>query len=336
MVTMADVAKKAGVSIMTVSRVINGVKGKVSEETRKKVLEIVKELNYYPNSVGRALHGSKLKTIGVVSPLITAGIVLENPFYYELMMGIEDVCTEKGYDVMISTRKRLKHSDYLKNYYERKVDGLIIIAPDINTIDFESIERDNIPVILVGERTTHNINYVDADNENGGFLAVEYLYNKGHRKIAILTGNQTMRNSVDRLNGFLKGIKHYDLELREEWILNGNFTYHDGIECAKTLMKLKELPTAVFCSNDLSALGFLNEIKKYDIKVPDDISVIGFDNIYASQYSTPPLTTIKQPIIEMGKAAAELLLTKIHNKDIISQGRIFPVGIIERDSVKKI
>ncbi|MEJ5283937.1 MAG: LacI family DNA-binding transcriptional regulator [Brevinematia bacterium] len=336
MVTMADVAKKAGVSIMTVSRVINGVKGKVSEETRKKVLEIVKELNYYPNSVGRALHGSKLKTIGVVSPLVTAGIVLENPFYYELMMGIEDVCTEKGYDVMISTRKRLKHSDYLKNYYERKVDGLIIIAPDISTIDFNSIEKDNIPVILVGERTTHNINYVDADNENGGFLAVEYLYKKGHRKIAILTGNQTMRNSIDRLNGFLKAIKHYKLDLKEEWILNGNFTYQGGMECAKMLSKQKEIPTAVFCSNDLSALGFLNEIKRYGIKVPEDISIIGFDNIYASQYSTPPLTTIRQPIIEMGKAAAELLLTKIHNKDMISQGRIFPVNIIERDSVKKI
>ena len=139
-----------------------------------------------------------------------------------------------------------------------------------------------------------------------------------------------------RLNGFLKAIKHYKLDLKEEWILNGNFTYQGGMECAKMLSKQKEIPTAVFCSNDLSALGFLNEIKRYGIKVPEDISIIGFDNIYASQYSTPPLTTIRQPIIEMGKAAAELLLTKIHNKDMISQGRIFPVNIIERDSVKKI
>ncbi len=336
MVTMEDVAKKAGVSIMTVSRVINGIKGKVSEKTRQKVLQIVKELNYYPNSVGRALHGSKLKTIGVVSPLVTAGIVLENPFYYELMMGIEDTCTEKGFDVMISTRKRLKHSDYLRNYYERKVDGVIIIAPDIHTIDFDTIEKDNVPVILIGERTTHNISYVDADNENGGFIAVEYLYNKGHRKIGILTGNQLMRNSIDRLNGFVKAMKHFNLEIRNEWILNGNFTYNDGIECAKTLLKQKELPTAVFCSNDLSALGFLNEIKKHGVRIPEDISIIGFDNIYASQYSTPPLTTIKQPIIEMGRAAAELLLTKINNKDLISQGRIFPVNIVERESVKRI
>jgi len=335
MVTMEDVAKKAGVSVMTVSRVVNGVKGKVSEETRKKVLEIIKELNYYPNFVGRALHGSKLKIIGVVSPLVRAGIVLENPYYYELIMGIEEVCTEKGYDVMISTRKRItSSSDYLRNFYERKVDGLIIVAPSIDTVKFDLIERDDVPVVLVSERTSHKISYVDADNEAGGEIAVEYFYKKGHRKIGILTGNTNMRNAIDRFNGFLKGMKKFGLELRNEWIIKGDFSYQSGINAGKQFVSLSSLPTALFCSNDLSALGFLNEISRYGIRVPDDVSIIGFDDITASQYAHPPLTTIRQPIFEMGKAAAELLLARISNKQFQPQGRIFPVKVVERESVK--
>lgn len=334
MVTMSDVAKRAGVSVMTVSRVVNGVKGKVSEATRKKVLQIIKELNYHPNSVGRALHGSRLKIIGVVSPLITAGIVLENPFYYELIMGIEEVCTEKGFDVMISTRKKInKNSDYLKNFYERKVDGLIIVAPNVNSIQFELIEKDDIPVVLAGERTSHRISYVDADNERGGELAVEYLYRMGHRKIGMITGTSTMRNAIDRLNGFLNAMRKFGLEIRKDWIINGDFHYYGGTVAIKQLLKASELPTAIFCANDLSALGAIAELKKSGVRVPQDISVIGFDNINVAQYSHPPLTTIEQPIFEMGKAAAELLLAKINNKQVTSQGRIFPVKIIERDSV---
>ncbi len=125
MVKMSDVAKKAGVSVMTVSRVINGINGKVSEKTRKKVLEIIKELNYHPNYVGRALHGSKLKIIGIISPLVTGRIVLENPFYYELMMGIEEVCTAMGFDVMISTRKKPKnrHGPILSSTLSPKIQS---------------------------------------------------------------------------------------------------------------------------------------------------------------------------------------------------------------------
>ncbi|MGC8765625.1 MAG: LacI family DNA-binding transcriptional regulator [Brevinematia bacterium] len=333
MVRMCDVAKRAGVSIMTVSRVVNGVKGKVSEETRKKVLKIIKELNYYPNFVGRALHGSRLKIIGVISPLITAGIILENPFYYELIMGIEEVCTERGYDVMISTRKKPRNLDYFRNFYERKLDGIIIVAPNINTIDFDLIEKDQIPVVLVGERTKRKVGYVDADNEEGGFLAVKYLYEKGHRDIAIVTGVPTMRNSIDRLQGFKKGMKQYNLEVNEDWIITGNFTYEGGVAAVNSIMKQKKRPTAVFCTNDLSALGFINQAKKYGIKIPDDISVIGFDNISASQYSSPPLTTIKQPIFQMGKASAESLLNRINDREMIGEGRIFPVEIVERESV---
>lgn len=336
MVTMNDVAKKAGVSIMTVSRVINGVEGKVSEKTRQKVLNIIKELNYHPNFVGRALHGSRLKIIGVISPLITAGIILENPFYYELIMGIEEVCTEKGFDVMISTRKKPKQLDYFKSFYERKLDGIIIVAPDITTIDFELIERDEIPVVLVGERTKRKINYVDADNEEGGYIAIKYLYEKGHRDIGIVTGVQTMRNSIDRFNGFMRATKQYNLEINNDWIINGNFTYEGGINAVDMLIKQKKRPTAVFCSNDLSALGFISEAKKRGLRIPEDISIVGFDNIFASQYSTPPLTTIKQPIFQMGKAAAELLLNKINNIEYIAEGRIFPVEIVERESVLKI
>ncbi len=185
----------------------------------------------------------------------------------------------------------------------------------------------------MAERTNRMVNYVDADNEEGGFLAVKYFYERGHREIGIVAGVPTMRNSIDRIKGFKRAMQHFNLEVKEEWLINGNFTYESGLEAFRTLKKQKKLPTAVFCTNDLSALGFLSEAKRNGVKVPEDISVIGFDNITVSQYSNPPLTTIKQPIFQMGKAAAQLLLSKINNKDMITEGRIFPVEIIERESV---
>jgi LacI family transcriptional regulator len=337
MVTQNDVAERAQVSFITVSRVINN-KGNVREETRERVLKAIAELNYYPNTCGRGLHYNKVNTIGVVIATSFDVNIHETYYYNELMIGIEKSCITNSCDMLISMLKESpgQEFDYLKLYYERKVDGLIMVSPNLSELQLKAIIKQNIPCVVIGERfTKYKITYVDSDNRVGIFKVGEYLVQKGHRKIAFLKGMGSHGHAIDRLNGFHDLINKYKLDIPEHWILDGDFSVECGRKALQTLLAGGEMPTVIICSNDTMALGVLSEAKEAGVAVPDDLSIIGFDGVNTCKFTHPTLTSIRQPLVEMGKAAADILFQKLEDPDLPQQIKIHPVELLPGGSLKE-
>jgi LacI family transcriptional regulator len=335
-VTQLDVAKHAGVSFITVSRVINN-KPNVNEKTKERVLKAIQELRYYPNSLGRALNMNKTNIIGVEIPLMRGVTIHETPYYSQLLTGVEKACESSGYDILVSaSQKERENYNYLQNYFERKVDGLIIITPDTTDIQMKDIESQNIPCVIIGERPQNQISYIDTDNKEGATKLTEYLIKMGHTKIAFLKGWSYARNAADRLEGFYFTMQKHQLPVNPDWVYEGDFGYEVGKKIARIIHNEKEKPTAIICANDQMAIGFLAESQIIGQKIPEDISIVGYDDITISSYTTPPLTTARQPLLDMGFTAAKVLINRIGNHDLPINKEIFQVELMERKSVKKI
>ncbi len=336
MVTQSDVARRAQVSFITVSRVVNN-KGNVKEDTRERVLKAIEELKYYPNTCGRGLHYNKVNSIGVVMAT-TKEVNIHGTYYYnELMIGIEQACINNACDMLISMLKQYpgQEFDYLKLYYERKVDGLILVSSKLSKSQVKDIVTRNIPCVVIGERFDKaKISYVDSDNRNGIFTVGEYVIQLGHRKMAFLKGMGSHGHAVDRLNGFNDLIHKYQLNIPKHWILDGNFSVESGRQALRTLLAGDEIPTVILCSNDTMALGVLLEAKEAGVRVPDDLSIIGFDGVDTCRFTNPTLTSIRQPLIEMGNAAANMLFHKVKQPDNSQEIRIFPVELLPGGSLK--
>ncbi len=333
MVTQQDVAKKAGVSFITVSRVINN-QGYVKEETRQKVLDTIKELHYYPNHIGRALHIKTVNTIGIIIPSPANVTVHATDYYNLLMAGVEKSTTAHQQDLLLSSyRSEDPQVDYLRLYFQGKVDGLVLITPDLNHPQISNIWSENIPCVIIGNRPAGNsISYVDTDNFTGMYQLTEYLIHKGHHHIAFVKAMPSIRNANDRLEGFRAAMKIYNLTVREDWVLDGDFTPESGQNAFKKLITLGPLPSAVICANDLMALGVLAEAKNAAVKVPEDLALAGFDGIGITAFTDPPLTTVIQPLYDMGFTASELLFSKIQNPGQPPESKIFPVELVKRAS----
>lgn len=333
MVTQQEVAKKAGVSFITVSRVING-KEYVKKETREKVLQTIKELNYYPNQIGRALHIKSVNIIGIITPTPANVAVHETDYYNSLMAGIEKSTIVHNYDLLLSAHRNEDHfADYLRLYFQRKVDGLILITPDLNNPQIKVIQAKNIPCVVIGDRpATNTIDYVDTDNYDGMYRVAEYLIGKGHRQIAYVKGDKTSPNARDRFKGFNDALKKNGLKVVDNWVFEGDFTPESGRNALKKILDSGQLPTALICANDLMALGALSEAKAAHIKIPEDLALIGFDGIAITAFTDPPLSTVRQPLFEMGFTATEMLFNKIKEPERSSEYKIFPVDIVEGKS----
>lgn len=337
MATQLDVAKRAGVSFITVSRVINN-RPNVKEETRKKVLEAIEELKYYPNSLGRGLNMNRVNTIGIVSPVTETQTLHATAYYNELMIGIEKYSQEMNYDILISTHDAYSiKRDILRLFFERKADGLILLTPDLKSPQIEDIEKMNIPCVIVGDRPlTHDVSFVDSDNRAGMFKATEYAIKKGHKRLAFVQGFENSRNAIDRFAGFIEALRVYNITIPDEWIFQGNFDYDSGRVALARLFspqsKDSQRPTVLICANDLMALGALAESKSLGLKVPNDIALVGFDGIETASIVHPSITTMKQPLIEMGYAAANILFQKIENPAVQNEKQIFPVELLPGES----
>jgi DNA-binding LacI/PurR family transcriptional regulator len=337
MANLHDVAKRAQVSIITVSRVINN-KGNVKDETRERVLKAAKELKYYPNSLGRGLNSNKVNTIGIIIATIEEVSIHGTHYYNELMIGIERSCTKNSYDMLIPTQKKSygKDYDYLKLYFERKIDGLIMVSPDLIESEMQESIAHNIPCVIIGERPDeYGISYVDSDNRGGIFQVGAYLVQKGHRKLAFLTGLRDNRHVKDRLNGFFDVVHKFNLKIPDEWILEGDFSVESGRKALRTLLSGAEMPTALFCANDIMALGVLSEAQVTGVKVPDQLSIIGFDGLDVHRFTNPSLATIRQPLVDMGFTAAEILFRKLKDPGSPQEIRIFPVELLPGGSIKE-
>ena len=335
-VNIKTVAQKAGVSTATVSRVIREYPG-VREDTRKKVLKAIKELNYEINAVARNLRQKKTNTIGVI-----VGNVLSQ-FYSIIAKSVEDTANKYGYNVILcngdeNPEKELK---YLKVLKSNRVDGIILTPTGKNAEYVNWLIESGTKVILLDRL----INGVDCDsvlvdNENGAYNAVKYLVDQGYRKIAIINGYIDRTTGRGRLNGYLKALREAGIPKDDSLIKIGNFKKRSGINLARELLESTNKPEAIFVANLDMTLGALITIKEMGLKIPDGIAVIGFDDPEWTLILNPPITTVSQPVYNLGSAAAEMLISKIENKETRIDNKplimTLSTNLIIRNSTKKI
>lgn len=326
-ITIKDIARLSGVSKSTVSRVLNNSPG-VKEETRKKVLEIVKKYDYAPDIIASGLVKKRINTIGVIVSDIT------NPYYSVLVKGIEDICRTYGYGLLLcNTDGRITEEvKHVKLLIQKNVDGIIFASSKLESPAL-NIMRDNVEYFIFVGRLPSNYeeyNYVVVDNFLGAYMAVNYLISLGHKKIAYLSGTWNTWPNIKRFEGYRKALEDNGLEVERKYVFNGDFSLEAGYNIGMKVLNMKNRPTAIFCANDMSAIGFLEACWELGFKIPEDISVMGFDDIPLSSFRNIQLTTISQSIYDQGAFAGKILIEKIQNKNKEKTQIVLPPKLIIR------
>lgn len=326
MATIRDVAKQAQVSVATVSRVIND-DPKVSTDTKKRVLDVITKLNYKPNSIATSLNHKRSKTIGLIIPDIT------NPYFPELAKVIEQKSHEKGYNTILcnsdnDSELEKKHISMLESRY---VDGFIIIS---DNFDYSYLNDDK-PVVLVDRTSEEKFSTIVSDNLKGGMMATEHLKNIGCQNIAHIAGPSKLGIVRERLKGFRK-IAEKEGWFNEDYVMHTEFDVWDAMRQVEKLIKSNIPIDAIFAGNDLIAIGVLKKLEALNIKVPNEIAVIGFDNIDFSKFSTPELSTIAQPMQQMAIEAIHHLFSLIENEKDSIVHKVLEVELIQRASTLKL
>ena len=330
--TLEDIAYKAGVSKMTVSRVLSG-KGHVASQTAEKINRIAAEVGYQPNLIARSLSSKRAMTVGVVIPK-TEHIFLDN-YIAQILSGVTDVLQKKDYRIMLFPGDHKNNEqEYVNIARSKLVDGIILIKAKTNDPKIDALSGIDFPFIMVNyKKYGKKLNFVDSENIKGARMATRFLYEKGHRKIAFMAGTMSETNAVDRMKGFRDEMEACQLEVRDEWILYGDFNRDTAFREASKLLELKERPTAIFCSDDYMAIAVMERLKGAGMRIPGDIAVIGFDDIEIASYVHPALTTIRQPMSDVGAASGSILLQLIDGKLVPPVHRLLKVELIERESV---
>lgn len=322
--TIKDIARMAEVSTATVSMILNNKDANISTVTREKVLRIVKENNYIPNTMARSLVTRQTKTIGLVIPDIA------NPFFPELARGAEDKASEAGYSIIYcNTDDDLeKEEKYINMLAEKMVDGIVFTHSAKRTSGLSPIDRGSIPVILI-DRDLDSSNVkgrVLVDNLEGAYKAVRHLIDKGYKKIAFITGALTSTTAKDRLAGYKKALKESGIEYNSNYVRAGQYKSEWGLIATKQLLDEGLDFDAVFCGNDLIAISVIKLLKSKSYTIPNDVGIVGFDDIYMASVVEPGLTTIKQPIYEMGYKAVELLIEVLEKSGEAAEQKTIILG----------
>jgi LacI family transcriptional regulator len=327
--TIQDVAKAAGVSVSTVSRVLNG-KVDVAKETQDHILSVIEELGYTTNLAARSMRSQKKNLIGLVMPDIAY------PYAFEIMKGVNKAIAESEFDLLVYTTGDVRKSG--RAFAEQKYvsllsnsisDGVIIVAPVAAEFKMDA------PFVSI-DPTVKNPNYpaVHATNYQGSVDAMEYLIGLGHRRIGYISGRSELESCNRRLMGYYDSLKKAGIAVDESLVASGDYTTDSGIECARQLLSLEEKPTAIFASNDQMAMGVFQVAQEMRLKIPEDLSLVGFDNITESRYLG--LTTVDQFIFEMGYVATEMLIKIINGESIDDQVFQVQTKLIIRNSCKSL
>ncbi|WP_145317309.1 LacI family DNA-binding transcriptional regulator [Paenibacillus xylanexedens] len=325
MTTIKDVAQLAGVSVATVSRVIND-RGYVHADTRKKVEDAVKALNFSPNEVARSLYKRKSKLIGLLLPDIA------NPYFPQLARGVEDRMQEQDYRLIFgnSDEDERKEQDYIQTFIQNNVVGVISSTNYPHSPIYENLK---IPVVFL-DRTSLDRPSVYADGREGGRLAAREIINRGSRRITVMQGPSQIRPAQDRFEGSIEIIREAGLDYRV--IQTTSFSINEASKWAEELFRKYADTDGVIASNDIAAMAVLHEASRIGRKVPDDVQVIGFDDIPMSSLLSPALSTIHQPAYEMGREAAGLLIQLVEQASIENKNIQLPVSFIERGTTRKV
>jgi LacI family transcriptional regulator len=338
-----EIAKLAGVSRSTVSRVINNYSN-VPEETREKVLRVIKEYDYVPHASARMLAGSKNKVIGLfIVDLINEEDGLKNritksPYYLEFTSSVIETASEMDYLVLVHIIHTVAGYEKIKeSFYNKTISGGIFIGQNDDDESIKTIIDRGYRVVLVDqsirpEDATYNqCTIVNADNYDGAYRATKYLIDKKHEQIAHITGGTVKFSSKDRIRGYKKALEDAGIKVNKNLIIDSEFVENAGYEATKKLFKSKSKFSAIFASNDKIAFGAIKAIQEEGLKIPEDISVIGFDDIESSKYVNPPLTSIKMELVEMADLATKSIVASIE-KDAKPSVNIVPVTLVERES----
>ncbi|SFN60024.1 transcriptional regulator, LacI family [Izhakiella capsodis] len=316
--TMKEVAEKAGVSTATVSRALMNPE-KVSATTREKVEAAAKSIGYLPHPLTRSIKRNETHTILVIVPDIC------DPFFGEMIRGIEVTATRHGYLVLISdcAHQNQRESSLMDLVVTRQIDGMVLLGSHLPFISSPNDVRLLPPMVMANEFAPElELPAVHIDNLTAAFEAVNHLLKYGHRRIACLTGPEDTPLSQYRLQGYIQALRRSGIAIDNTYIIRGDFTFEAGKNALKVLIALANPPEAIFCHNDIMALGIIAQAKSVGLRVPQDISVIGFDDIELAQYCDPPLTTVIQPRFAIGADAMTLLLEKLEGKTISNGSRL--------------
>lgn len=327
MATILDVARLAGVSRTTVSRVLNN-QPRVDEETRKKVFEAIEELNYQPSRVARNLRKQETKLIAALIPCIS------NPFFGSLIQGMEQVAIKKGYNVILCSTGEdpMREMEYLQMLKRKQVDGVILTALR-NPLEQVRSYCEYGPIVLACEYVEDDsIPAVVIDNIKAAQCVTEHLIMKGHKRIAFINGPEQNILCDDRKKGYMNALKKYGIPVSHGLIMYSNFTIEGGFDCGKQLLKLEKKPTAIFAANDDMAVGAIQAVQREGLRVPQDLAVAGFDNIQVSRVIQPNLTTIDQPIFQIGVKSMEILMLCLEGTALEEKRVVLDTNLCIRES----
>ena len=334
-ITIHDIARAADVSSATVSRVLSNSGYPVSKAKREKIQRIAKEMNYVPNLLGKQLKENKSMTIGVIIPTIV------NPFYASVIFGIEEVARQHNFTVIAcnSLHDPLLEDEYIRTVMEKQIKGLIISSISKDKSQLQGLMKNGVHVIAIDQKIEEDhISQIEFDYHKGGYLATRHLQEKGHKRIGYVTSKMDRPSRKSIHQGYLEAMKLEGLEplVAESSTVdtyNSLYEFDAGRMLTRNLLEASDPPTAIFACNDMMAFGVMNELFQQGIRVPEDMSIIGFDGIDFGQMSNPQLTTIKQPDYEMGKLACRMLLDKMNGDASPMFDMMLQPKLIERNSV---
>ncbi|MEM8530024.1 MAG: LacI family DNA-binding transcriptional regulator [Chloroflexota bacterium] len=330
-VTIEDVAREAGVSYATVSRVVNN-KSYIKPATRERVMEAITRLGYVVNPQARSLAGGQSQVIGLVVQ------ELGSEYIGGVVRGIDMELDALGYNLMlyVTHRRKTRESTYVTALTRGLSEGLLLVIPRNAEAYLETLRQYHFPYVLIDYQGNNDENAsVGVTNRQGAYDAVHYLIDLGHHRIGFITGILEMGSAVDRLAGYRAALTDNGLTDAPELVVEGKFDHSSGYFGAATLLGLADPPTAIFASNDESANGVLDAIRDRGLRIPDDISVIGFDDVPRAASAHPGLTTVRQPLEEMGRVATKMLLESIKDPDRVVESVILPTELILRNSCQQ-
>jgi LacI family transcriptional regulator, galactose operon repressor len=336
MTDIRDVAKQSGVSVSTVSRVFNGY-ADVSAATRERVLTVARKLDYAPSAAARTLVKQRSEMVGVVLYTGAEHPDIHHPFFQEVLVGLKHGIGELGYDLLLFATERSTSAggphSYTRRARQHRVDGVVLMGVDRNDPDVDELVRSSVPVIavdidVVGDHTS----YVASDNVGGARLAVRHLHSLGHTRIATIAGPSWTKPGADRTLGYRRELADLGLPILPGFEVEGDFYAESGERAMASMLALPDPPTAVFAAADMMAIGAIRAVQAAGRLVPDDVAVVGFDDIRVAELLTPPLTTIRQDMVGIGLAAGRALIEQIEDPDATPPVLTLPVELVVRGS----
>ncbi len=333
--TSFDVARLAGVSRTTVSFVLNGINDvSIPEKTRRKVIDAAKQLNYHPDAAGRILASGKTKNIGLVQ-IQNSEQVFMDAFLLSVLVGIEQNASQRGFHVLLKNILISSEDQYSQLILENRVDGIILSGPRQDDRGLIELHESGVPIMLLGQMPNTDIPFVDVDARKGAESAVNFLVEHGYKQIAMITNAPMQYTSAQqRRQGYVNSLTKAGLPINEEWFKEGEYTPASGFQAAQELLAKKDLPDAIFVASDVVAMGVYRAIKQENLRIPEDIAVVGFDDIPMSQYFDPPLTTVHLPGFNLGWAAGDRLIRLIMKEGLDVNGFFLETELIKRESTK--